>query len=156
MRKTTVALVSFLAGILCSLGLGNQPSTALNASEFSQFALPDKVPVVPPIGMMKVQNSTKSGGTVFLDGMNMENNILKNPTFEYGGGAFRLAGNHIEGTVKISLKGAAINTAVFLNSFGLIGCPATPSAPRVNPNTPLLAVLKTPLTKDLISPDGQK
>jgi hypothetical protein len=159
MRKSTLALVSFIAGVLCTTVLGNQASTRLQPGVFAQFKIPGAVPVVPPLRGTVMSDSFVDGTTVFLDGVSDKNSTFNNATFEYGGGAYNLENATIVGAVGIHLVGAANNTATFLKAFGLIGCPAAPpKIPKPNPNAPMITTttLEVALRGDLVSPYGQK
>lgn len=159
MRKSTLALASFVAGVLCAMAFGNQASTNLQPLLFAQAAFPNAVPIVPPLSGIVISDNGTNGGTVLLDGVNAKNNTYTDVTFEYGGGAYNLENAEIHGTVGIHLVGAASNTATFLKAFGLIGCPAAPpKIPKPNPNAPMITTtnLKVALRGDLVSPYGQK
>lgn len=97
---------------------------------------------------------------VEVDGTNSEDDVFRNTTFVYGGGAYRLANASVQGAYQLVLLGAAANTAQFLTQFGLVGCPVSvPHAPpHVDMDKPIIktADLKAPIKGDLLSPYGQR
>jgi hypothetical protein len=162
MRKLTLALSSFVAGVLCMFALGNHASTLLQPRVFAQGAairVEGAVPVVPPLRDNVNVGNVFNGGKYLPDGLASNGDTFNNVTFEYGGGAYKLENATVSGTVNIRLIGAAANTAEFLNKFGLIGCPTakpTPKTPRPNDPTIMQAKMTTAFHGDIVSPFGQK
>ena len=124
--------------------LGNQTST------FAQQAPPQQelsfnnnsglVPVVPP--PKRVFDAVSLKGTKFnVDGLVCHKCKLSNVTISYGGGAYSIEEGSISLPIRIELTGAALNTAGFLNSFGLLGCPANKPTPE-QPTVPQIMTAK--------------
>ena len=151
MRNFVLVLCSFVLGAVCMFFFTNHNVVLAQAPRGNPFT-----PVVPPPPRMVMDgNIIENGQTFYLDGMSVSNSIIRNSSvIVYGGGAYNLRGVTITGDTQIQLIGAAANTANFLATFGMIGCPAKPQIPQVNPNTPFtkVASLKEPLKGDLASP----
>lgn len=113
-------------------------------------------PAVPPLPRSIISGSIfENGQPLYLDGMNVQDTrIRQRAVIVYGGGAYNLRNVVVSGDVPIQLIGAAANTANFLATFGMIGCPAKPQIPQVNPNTPFtkVASLDKELKGDLAAP----
>lgn len=143
MSKITLALGSFMLGVLCMSLLGNQTSTLAQQAQPTPrppihfMNMRAWVPVVPPIGNRKMERLTLSGGGMIydVDGMRCEGCAISDVTITYGGGDFALINTAISRPVRIDLEGAARNTAIFLNMFGLLGChvnkPPAPNVPQI-------------------------
>jgi len=146
MRIVMVALGSFIVGAVSMLLLGNQTSIFAQGST-SGAILRDTpaVPIVPPYRGTLVNNVTLDPGSRFaVDGVLCKAcKFGANTTFEYAGGEFRLEDAKIAMPVSIDLKGAALNTAQFLQLFGLLGCPAK-QAPPVMGTEPILRARYVP------------
>ena len=160
MRNVTVALVSFALGAMFMLLLGNHTSTfsqglVVGPSEGTLDVVGR--PVVPPLTGIASVHNTFRGQNIDVDGIEADRNVYQGVTFIYGGGAYKLTNSAVVPPVNIHLVGAAANTAQFLETFGLIGCPtAKPQPPAVNPNAPriMIANLKDELKGDLVAPFG--
>ena len=160
MRTITLALGSFIVGALCMSLFGNHISTVRQSGlAFAQMPEMDEVwqaavPKVPPLGTVSSSHNTFLNRTVGLDGFRSSNNVYKGVKFVYGGGAYQLTSSVIAPPVQFEFVGAAANTVGFLNTFGMIGCPAKPQPPEVNPNTPIInkASLEKELKGDFVSP----
>jgi hypothetical protein len=140
MRKLTLAVASFVAGVLCAVSLGNHASTNLQsvlAAQRKVFNNGNAVPVVPPISLTEGASRYK-GFRFALDGVASSGSSFEDTTFVYGGGAYRLENASVIPPVKIELIGAAGNTATLLAQFGLIGCPSAPKPQPPIPNAPVL------------------
>ena len=138
---------------------GNHTSTVRQAG--LAFAQPDAphlgnrfTPIVPEPPRMIADANIMEEQVVDLDGMNISNSTFNDVTFVYGGGAYNLVNAKLTGAVDVKLIGAAANTAQFLTMLGLIGCPAKPQAPQVNPNAPIIhrAKLDKEIKGDFFSP----
>jgi len=163
MRNVTLALGSFALGAVCMFFFGNHTSTVRqDGFAFAQAAPshPSSVlngnrftPVVPQPPRMVDDGNEYVEQIIDLDGMSASNDIFKDSTFVYGGGAYSLRNAAISGSVNFQLIGAAANTAQFLGMFGLIGCPAKQQVPQVNPNTPIInrATLEKGIKGDFVS-----
>jgi hypothetical protein len=148
MRKITLSVLSFALGGLSVSLVENQTSTFAQESTNRPviFRVQEAIPIVPPFKADRVsldEGSSFENLTLPIDGVLCRNCILKNTTLEYAGGEYRLENARVSLPVSIKLVGAANNTAAFLNTFGLLGCPAKP-APPVVPNPPLLKAKYAP------------
>jgi len=160
MRTVTLAFGSFVVGALCMSLFGNHIST-VRQSGLAFAQMPDMgevwqaaVPRVPPLGNSGSSHNTFLNAEVPLDGFRSSNNVYKGVTFVYGGGAYSLTDSTVVPPVQLKFVGAAANTLGLLNTFGMIGCPAKPQAPEVNPNTPIInkASLEKELKGDFVAP----
>ena len=149
MSKVTLAFGSFIVGACCMLFLvlsGIHTSTRAQASQ--GFA----VPVVPPLrGIFSVKNEYK-GLTMTLDGLESEGDVFNDSTIEYSGGAFKLIRPTFSGPVRVSLKGAALNTFVLLQFIQAVEAGRTPPPSTPQPAPQRVITVKQPITADLISP----
>ena len=158
MRNVTLALGSFALGAVCMFFFGNK-TVRQPDSVFAQAPAPRVphgnafTPVVPPPPRSVDDGNIRQEQLINLDGMNISNGIFKDSTFVYGGGAYSLRSVVISRSLNFQLIGAAANTAQFLSMFGLIGCPAKPQAPQVNPNAPIInrVTLEKEIKGDLVS-----
>jgi hypothetical protein len=156
MRNVMVALVSFVAGFLCSPLSPIHTSTLLHA-QGATFARAAAVPVIPSLGMVELKGSFLNGSKVDLDGFALTDGTLNNVTLVYGGGAYKLENVAITGNINIQLFGAASNGASLLARFGLIGCPSQNPPPAPKPNTPMTMEAKmVNIHGTIASPFGQK
>jgi hypothetical protein len=132
---------------------------AISGSHTSTFAQTRStaVPVVPDLELAVSEDSVFDGVRVPLDGFFGRHNQFGNVTFEYGGGAFRLQNCKFDGPIRVSLKGAAANTFVFLQLMQAIeaGRQPQPVVPR-KPLEQLVEIKQAVTTQDLISPFGTK
>jgi len=151
MRNFVLFLGAFVLGAVCMFCFTNHNLVLAQAPHGNAFT-----PVVPPPPRMIMDgNIIENGQTFYLDGMNVSDSIIRNSAvIVYGGGVYNLRKVAISGDVQIQLIGAAANTANFLTTFGMIGCPAKPQIPQVNPNTPFtkVASLDKELKGDFVSP----
>jgi hypothetical protein len=151
MSKLSVGVLSFAAGTLCVFLLGKQISiltqSALAAAQ-TAVHIEGAVPGVPPSIRATMEQATFTGMIHEVDGTACDQCTFKDVTFKYGGGAYQLTNSVVIPPVRIELSGAAANTAAFLNSFGLIGCPAKvpETPPAVIPNKPKWGIHLTQVT----------
>ena len=150
MRKITLSVVSFTLGALSISLVENQTSTSAQepTSRAVFTRVEDAIPTVPPFkaGRVTLNGSSFEGLTYAVDGILCRNSVFKNSTLEYGGGEYLLEEASVSLPVSIKLVGAAKNTAGFLNTFGLLGCP-TKQVPPTQPST-------SPLLKAKYVPNG--
>jgi hypothetical protein len=115
------------------------------------------VPTFPPIGVQSSGNVVH-GFWVDVDGVFSDGETFENVTLKYGGGAYLFRNAIFRGQTKIELIGAAANTAQFMATFGMIGCPASiPKAPpHIEMNTPRIdkVDLVEPMKGDFQTPYG--
>jgi hypothetical protein len=164
MRTVTLAVGSFIVGAVCMSLFGNHISTFRQSDlAFAQTASPRVnrwVPIVPPVTVAnELGGSMIAGQTIDLDGFIVYDNIFRNVTIRYGGGAYLLRNSTFEGETNLQFIGAAGNTFALLNSLGMIGCAAAPKTPpATNPNTPVIhsATLKTAIKGTFVSPYSGK
>ena len=143
MRNITVALGSFILGAVFMSLVENHTSTLAQEPErMGGWRVYDAVPKVPPFRSIVAEHQDFTGSRHFVDGILCRGCIFNNTTLVYGGGEFAISEPRISGPILIKLDGAASNTAVFLNYFGLLGCPAN-NAPRINP-PPIMKAKYTP------------
>jgi hypothetical protein len=167
MRITTVALLSFGAGVLFASVINHTSALAQQAPPAQPsgpvlFNVEGAIPVVPPMRFCCASGTFTGAPNNPLihkvDGTGCVGCNFANVTFQYGGGAFRLENSHVSGIVNVELSGAAGNTAAFLNLFGMLGCPAQPTPKQFDPNKP---IIKTANPKEaemitlVLSPYGQ-
>jgi hypothetical protein len=162
MRNVTLALGSFVLGAVCMFFLGNHTSTFRQFVAFAQAAATESIdplgnkytPVVPAPPRALASGNLFLRQVVYLDGLTSIGDTFSDSTLVYGGGAYHLANAKLTGVVDIKLIGAAANTSTFLAMLGLIGCPAKPQAPQINPNAPIIhrATLDKEIKGDLVSP----
>lgn len=146
MRNITLAVGSFALGVLSMFFLGHHTSIFWESSAFAQdlkpaFAERDAAyPVVPRIALWTLDGVAVDASMVFkLDGMDCVNCVIrKDGTVEYAGGPFKIERLAIEGPVQIKLSGAALNAAILLQYFGVLGCPAQKHKEPITPNSPIL------------------
>jgi len=161
MTKVTLALGSFALGAASMFLLGNHTSTLAHGSTNGQSITgrsPDAVsrnegliPIVRPVINVTIHPGVDvSKITLGLDGTSCNGCTLHDLTIEYGGGAYSLVNTKVKLPVNIKLIGAALNTAQFLQSFGLLGCPAKAS-PQVNPNAPKIMTASLEVEGDFVS-----
>jgi hypothetical protein len=131
MRNIIVALGSFIVGAISMSLVGNHTSTLAQVP--TAVRAQGTVPVVPPFRSIVVNGYVFDGKIFAVDGILCTRCTFKNATLEYGGGAFAILEPRLSGSLSIKLDGAAHNTAVFLNMFGLLGC-QTKNVPKVNPD----------------------
>lgn len=168
MRNVTVGLGSFLLGLLCAslLGFGSPQTSIFRQSVVfaqtkpgivsSTFTLNPFTPTVPPMPRSLSEGNINENQIIQIDGIHSREDTFRNMTLVYGGGAYVLNKARFDGGVNIQLVGAAANTAQFMATFGMIGCPASvPKAPpHINPNAPRIdkVSLTTALSGDFVSP----
>jgi hypothetical protein len=136
MRNVMVALGSFALGAVCMSLFGNQRSTFAQGPTTGALVRDSlAVPVVPPYRGTFLNEVTFTNGSRFaVDGILCKKcKFGSNAIFEYGGGEYRLEDINVLLPVSIDLTGAARNTAQFLATFGLLGCPAKQAPPAVGP-----------------------
>jgi hypothetical protein len=138
MTKVALALGSFALGVaLGSLSFGSHTVTLLQPL-FAQTALvlDDKEPTIPPLGAPMLRSSF-TGATQALDGINCTGCTIEAAAMSYAGGAFKCSPCTLKPQI-VQLKGAALNTVIFLRDIGAFGAtpprgkPFDPSAPHVD------------------------
>jgi hypothetical protein len=141
MRNLITAFGSFVAGVLITLLLGlGSPHTSTVIQPVSAetiFAhVEGAAPPVPDINLAHFNKGVSATGVILeLDGIDCEDCIVKDGgTIRYSGGKYKFTNLQRSGRLTIDLKGAALNTAGLLQSFGLIGCPTATPPTEVNPN----------------------
>jgi hypothetical protein len=174
MCKVTVALGSFALGI-CSVllfGFSGSHTSTIVQSPSSQAkppqARPDEkvemksivivrnaIPVVPALPDADLGDMLIHDGPQTLDGLNCSGCKFKNVVFSYGGGPTRLVNCSFEGTIQLTLTGAAANTARTVAYLQAVSKRQGP--PPLNPNLPIMrtTIFSSPFTGDLITPFGQ-
>ena len=145
MRKIMLALGSFLVGAMFMWLVGNHNSTFAQSPNKPVPLLKAEgaVPTVPPFRNVVLEGVGFGDDTILIDGILCRNCGFNNTVIEYGGGEFAIVEPHISGPVSVKLDGAALNTAVFLNYFGLLGCATNNPMPPINP-APLMKARYTP------------
>jgi hypothetical protein len=112
------------------------------------------VPVVPPHVGVTVNGADIMGSSTYgVDGVRCNGCRIHDATIEYGGGVYDFQSTTVELPVRIVLKGAALNTAQFLQTFGLLGCPAK-ATPHVNPDAPRIMTASSKPDKHFSSAVG--
>jgi hypothetical protein len=167
-RYITVAVGSFLLGIVCMFVFGNHISTVRRpASVFAQTDSTGSVfdgnrftPIVPAPPRMVDDGNIVERQVIDLDGMTISNGIFRDTTFVYGGGAYSLRNTTVSGNIEVDFIGAAANTVQFLKTIGLLrdSSPPSPATPSET-NTPRKekTTIKTTIKGDFVSPyDGKK
>jgi hypothetical protein len=142
MSKVTVAFGSFIVGVCsmwCFMNFGHHTSTLVHPSSvFAQAAVtfPSAVPTVPDISANAYsEDMTISGYSAQpLDGLKCKKCLIDVPVLTYAGGQFDCQECKFRHPVKLGLTGAAQNTLVALEAFGVIGT-VKPAAP-LPPNSP--------------------
>src|SRR6266567_1420129 len=135
MRKITLSVLSFALGALSMSLSGNQTSTSAQESTkrppFNRVV--PAIPVVPSFNPVVMDRLSLGGYIYSVDGILCRNCRFKDTTLLYAGGEYLLDNASVELPVRIELEGAALNTARFLNLFGLIGCHAKQTPPIAMP-----------------------
>jgi hypothetical protein len=70
--------------------------------------------------LKRIQNKTFENETVVVDGNSFHNCTFKNCVIEYSGGLFEFGQSVTFPNSKITISGAAKNSALFFESLGLI------------------------------------
>lgn len=138
MHKAVLAALSFALGALSVVLVENHTATFAQETKVpgpGVIRIPGLVPVVPPLANARIEGDMFDKGSIYpVDGFICKNCIFHGATLEYGGGEYFFDNAKIDLPIGIKLVGAAQNTAIFLNSFGLLGCPAkTPPPPNPAP-----------------------
>jgi len=95
---------------------------------------------------MFAEDNHEEGGVTDMDGRYSRREIFANETLRYGGGHFSITDATFNGSRTFEFIGAARNTIIFMQAFGLLPTPR-PQVPEVNPNAPTIktASFTTPL-----------
>jgi hypothetical protein len=142
MRNVTVAVGSFIVGAISVSLLGNHTSTLAQQEPPRTVVVAGAVPVVPPFVGTTVDGDNFDRRTLNVDGILCRRCTFHDATLVYGGGEFAIIEPRLSGNLSIKLDGAAHNTAVFLNLFGLLGCSAN-NKPNPAPD-PIMRAKYTP------------
>jgi hypothetical protein len=138
MKKTTLALGSFIVGACCMslLDSGMHTSTRVQASQQppSPPALPPStitmlaaIPIVPPLQYFG-HGDTIGGNVQQLDGFSCDGGCTIAPRIlTYGGGAFSFPVAIIPKGVPIVFTGAAANTVLLMTATGMLPAPKRPA-----------------------------
>jgi hypothetical protein len=137
MKKTTLALGSFIVGACCMslLDSGIHTSTRVQASQQlpsptlppSTISMPAAIPIVPPLQYFG-HGDTITGNVQQLDGFSCDGDCtITARLLTYGGGAFSFPVAKIPKGVPIIFTGAAANTAVLMRATGMLPAPKRPA-----------------------------
>jgi len=139
------------------LVLGNHtsifPQPVLAQAGIEMDGAAPKVPDLPLYTLKDV--GFGPGTTLKSDGIACKGcELMNGAVIKYSGGSFSFEASKLSGLFNIVLDGPAKNTAVFLASFGLLGCPKQePKTPHINPNAPAMRTANLePATFNLASP----
>jgi len=136
MKKSPV--LWFFIGVFCTSLVLGRPKLSRGAQEFN----PHAEPTIPGL-TAKLESLTLSGQQLPLDGVNCIKCKLKAPVLTYAGGEFNC--EQCELAMKnITLKGAALNTVVLLQSLGVLqgpkqGLQGAPQEPVLRASFPIPA-----------------
>jgi len=150
MRIFTVAFGSFVLGVAVMFLLGNHTSTRLQAQAAPSGPTRQQIesicgvqpgnlwtPFIPPMARNLSEGNTIEGASVDLDGRFSRHEVFTNATIRYGGGNFEIRDVAFNGNRNFEFIGAARNTLIFMQAFGLLPSPR-PQMPEVNPNAPTI------------------
>jgi hypothetical protein len=142
-------MVLFVFLVMSSCLFSSHPPTFAHSSHAapegrSIIDVGDVVPEVSPLLTLPQRHVALKNGTQRLDGLNCEQCVFKNVTFQYGGGPYRLDECKFEpGTITVVFIGAAANAVGFLPLAESIAAGISPSGPnplpppkKYNINTP--------------------
>jgi hypothetical protein len=136
MKKTTLALGSFIVGACCMslFDSGIQTSMRVQASQQppptlppSTISMPAGIPIVPPLQYFG-HGDTIGGNLQQLDGFSCDGECTIAPRIlTYGGGNFSFPVAKIPKGVPIIFTGAAANTVLLMRITGMLPAPKRPA-----------------------------
>jgi hypothetical protein len=143
MSRVTLALGSFLLGVVCMIPFTSHTSTLVHPAlaQGQDSALGSsaaKLPTVPPLSRQKFSSMTVADSIQSFDGLNCENCVFMGDELTYAGGEYSCIGCVLR-VNRVTLKGAALNTFKFLLFTGAIPAPKPKDQP-FDPNKPGLKI----------------
>jgi hypothetical protein len=136
MSKHMIALVSLIIGVSFGWFMGIHESTIVSPVLAQGIELPNAIPAVPSLHGITEENAHFGNERQQLDGLDCKNCRFDNASLEYSGGAFRLENATFAGPFRLTLKGAAANTAELLSTIPALANIAPGKGIRPKPSKP--------------------